>query len=671
MRTPSQKTCLALVAALTLLTATVATGYYVSILRDDGACMLHVPLLAIFALLYVWIALAFWTATLGFVRELVNIWRARARPAERGAPLGGGSRTAVVMPIHNEEPQQVFAGLAAMWESVQATGQAEHFDFFVLSDTTDPDIWLQEELAWARLVSELGENGRVYYRRRQRNVGHKSGNIAEFCREWGGRYTYMVVLDADSLMAGETLVRMVARMESDPRVGILQVPPTPIDGDTLFSRVQQFAASVYGPVFISGFTACSQGVGNYWGHNAIIRVTPFAECCQLPELPGAPPLGGKILSHDFVEAALMHRAGWKICTASDLGGSYEGCPGTLNAFSQRDYRWCQGNMQHLRLLFASGFRPASRVHFATGVMFYLTSSLWLLWMILGVIEQATRSGAHAGHTPSHVGLGLFVVTMGLLLVPKLWGYLVLLLQPHRMHAHGGILCGGLSVLLETAISVLIAPLLMASHVLFVAATLLGRRVRWTAQPRSEAGLDWRDALDQHGWQANAGLIAALAIALAAPGLFWWFVPVVAGPILAVPLAVLLASSKMGQASRIGGLFLISEEADPPPILQARSRRLLLFTGNSPADPFLRVLLDPAFHSLHLQILRAGRAGADDPSATRLKRIVAAGGLQNLGPEDKLALLSSERALQWLHEAAWARWPVGTLRRFSAELAAQP
>ena len=197
------------------------------------------------------------------------------------------------MPVYNEDPERVFAGLRAMWQSLVETGQQDGFEVFVVSDTRDPDIWVQEELLWRRWARELGRSARVYYRNRVENTSRKSGNIADFCRRWGGRYRYMIVLDADSIMAGETLVEMVARMERNPGVALIQVPPVPVNRSSLFARMLQFAGSLYGRMFTAGLSYWQLGTSNFWGHNAIIRVKPFADHCGLPKLPGSEPFGGE------------------------------------------------------------------------------------------------------------------------------------------------------------------------------------------------------------------------------------------------------------------------------------------------------------------------------------------------------------------------------------------
>ncbi|MEM1099172.1 MAG: glucans biosynthesis glucosyltransferase MdoH, partial [Planctomycetota bacterium] len=348
----------------------------------------------LFVVLFMWVAQGFWTATIGLLHMLrsspTSIVPYRPEPTPRLTPdrLAERARTAVVMPIYNEDPVRVFAGLEAMIRSIGQTGYGEAFDWHILSDTRDPAIWIEEQMQAQALRDAVGDRVNIFYRRRHFNTARKSGNLEEWATRFGSHYTYMLVLDADSVMDGDTVVEMAHRMVQDPQVGILQAPPTPVGRTSLFARCQQFAARVYGEVFTTGFSVWTSQDGNYYGHNALIRVEPFLEHCGLPILPGQPPLGGEILSHDFVEAALMRKAGYTVKIAYDLTGSYEECPTSLLDFAQRDQRWCQGNLQHMRLVMAKGFHPLSRVHLAMGVMSYVASPLWLIFMLVSLLVVA-------------------------------------------------------------------------------------------------------------------------------------------------------------------------------------------------------------------------------------------------------------------------------------------
>ena len=249
---------------------------------------------------------------------------------------------------------------------------------------------------------------------------------------WGKRYDYFICLDADSLMTGDTLVYLARLMDMNPKAGLIQTSPQPIGGKTLFARIQQFASALYNPLFALGTAFWYPGRSNYWGHNAIIRTEAFMTDAGLPILPGKPPLGGEILSHDFVEAALLARSGWSVWLVPEVGGSYEELPPTLADYAQRDQRWCQGNLQHSRLLPMKGLLAVSRMHLLFGVMSYMASVFWLALLMFATLESAWLNTANWAYFPDAGSLfptwpvsktfemlGLYSITMGMLFVPKL------------------------------------------------------------------------------------------------------------------------------------------------------------------------------------------------------------------------------------------------------------
>ena len=379
-----------IVAVTVLLAVTMLT----EILAANGLEVVEVFILVVFFVNFVLIALSFWTAVTGFVVRAMKRDPINLRPVAELRTAASGSittRTAVTIPVYNEDPRRVFAGLEAIYASLASAGGLEHFEFFVLSDTTRDDVAAEERCYWTDFRRRMYAGNRVFYRRREKNIGRKAGNIADFCNRWGYRYDHMVVLDADSVMSGETLVTMVRLMEANPQAGLIQTQPITIRQQTLFGRALQFGSRLVGPMLSSGLSFWHMGESNYWGHNAIIRTAAFIAHCGLPTLPGKPPLGGEIYSHDFVEAALLRRGGWRVYFVPDLEGSYEEMPGNILDFATRDRLRCQGNLQHLKLLCASGLHPLSRFHLLQGAFSYLSSPLWAAFLMLStadVVEQA-------------------------------------------------------------------------------------------------------------------------------------------------------------------------------------------------------------------------------------------------------------------------------------------
>jgi membrane glycosyltransferase len=564
-----------------------------SVIRVDGLSPLEILVFALFTILFAWIAASFWLACIGaYVRwKNIDVLPAASGPANH-YPAHRVSRTAIVMPVYNESALRTFAGLAVVRESVRAAGGAAGFDYFILSDTTEPTLQMVEEQEWRRLHDTEPEGHNIFYRHRPRNIGRKSGNIQDFCENWGALYDYMVVLDADSLMTGETLVRLVALMDGNPRAALIQVPPQLIGRESLFARIQQFSSSIYGPCHAAGLAFLQGTDGNYWGHNAIIRVRAFMRHCGLPRLPGEAPLGGEILSHDFVEAALLRRAGWDVLMAPTLGGSFEEPPPTIFDYLKRDRRWCQGNMQHARLVLAVGLRMPSRLHFVMGVMNYLASPLWLLLLISSAIEMYLSAqvipvtyfgrypvlSAPISHTVELVIL--LASTVALLYAPKILALLIASRDPLMRAAHGGRLRLFRSVVLECVFSTLLAPVVMLSHSWFVLSILCGRTTGWGAQQRDDRALPLWFVMRMFAPHTLIGIAATFAVYHYLPGEFWWFLPFLVGMSLAIPLVYFSSSLRLGNFARRLGFFQTPDEIGGMNILK-RLRAIMSKRTNLP------------------------------------------------------------------------------------------
>jgi membrane glycosyltransferase len=544
--------------------------------------------LGLFAVTFAWISIAFWTSVAGFVLQLLRLDPLSLRPSPpRGRPDAPIlARTALVMPVFNEDIHRVAAGFEATWRDLQASGDGEAFDLFLLSDSTDDAIAAREAAAVARARARLPGGRRIFYRRRQSNEGRKAGNIAEFCRRWGAYYDYMIVLDADSVMTGTCLTDLVRTMQANPAAGMLQTVPIPVRQETFFGRFVQFASTLYSPMLAAGMSFWQTDAANYWGHNAIIRVQPFMDHCGLPELPGKPPLGGEILSHDFVEAALIRRGGWHVYLLPEVEGSYEEVPGNVLDYAKRDRRWSEGNLQHLRLLGARGLHPLSRLYFVMGALAYGCSLLWLLMLTVSTLDAGSRALTVASYFgASHqlfpdwpvartaVMITLLATVAGMLILPKVFGLLICLLRPERRRGFGGGARVGVSALLELVFSIVIAPIMMTFHAFFVASVLCGRRVKWQPQSREGRQVAWDTALRSTGLAAVAGVIWGIGTAFITPIFFWALTPVLVGLVFAPVLVVVSSRLDLGGFLRRHGLFLTPSETRPPRALETLEARL--------------------------------------------------------------------------------------------------
>jgi len=581
-------------------------------------------------------------------------------------------RYTVVMPVYNEDSVKVCARIEAIYRSIEATGCLESFDFFILSDTRDLDLWVQEETSWTNLCRRLGGFGRIYYRRRVKNENRKAGNIGDFVRTWGGEYESMLVLDADSLMDGGDIVKMARIMESYPRLGILQTPPKLIRGVSVFTRLQQFAMRLYGPLFIRGLNFWQLNGGSYWGHNAMIRVKPFSDYCELPALPGKEPFGGTILSHDFVEAALMVTQGWEVWLAWDIEGTYEEAPPTLIDHLKRDRRWCQGNLQHLWLIFAKKLPLTVRMHLFMGIMAYLGSPLWFLFLLQGTFLAWDREHSGLSQLPfenfasrwfhingAEQSLILSAAVLGLLFLPKIMALALALFNKETRKSFGGGFSLIIGATMETFISILLAPCMMAAHSLMVLSIILGRAVGWGNQARETDGTAWVDAMAFHAIPTLMGAVWTYVAFQISPTFVAWMSPILLGLLLNIPVSVLTSRARYGRALQKKKILSTPEELNPPWVLT------LADNATAAVDPALdatqesrrglvAAVVDPYVNGVHVSLLE----NVDiTPAEEQLAERCLAEGPAALTKNELAELLYVAPAMLMMHRAVWLR-PAG-------------
>jgi membrane glycosyltransferase len=653
---------------LMLLQTGTATYFMREVLPYHGAEPLELAMLVLFAVLFCWVSAGFWTALMGFMVLLRGahndpylISREDAGPKE----IAADARTAIVMPICNEDVTRVFAGLRATYDSLARSNGGKdltHFDFFILSDSNQADVCAAEVDAWARLCTEVGGFGHIFYRHRVRRVKRKSGNIDDFCRRWGASYRYMIVLDADSVMTGDCLSTLVRLMQANQGAGIIQTAPRAAGRDTLYARIQQFSTRVYGPLFTSGLHYWQLGESHFWGHNAIIRLAPFMRHCALAPLPGTGAMAGEIMSHDFVEASLMRRAGWSVWIAYDLDGSYEEMPPNLLEELGRDRRWCQGNLMNFRLFLARGMHPVHRGVFATGVMAYISAPLWCLFLILStlLLAQHTLVDPQYFVAPKQLfpiwpewhpekALALFTATATLLFLPKILSVFLLIVKDAR--DFGGSLRLIVSLLLEMIFSMLLAPVRMLFHTRFVLGAFLGWAVGWKSPPRADNQTGWGEAVRRHGWHSLLGVAWGGAIYWLNPSYVWWLLPITGSLAISIPMSVLSSRVSLGRAMRKIGLFLIPEEKFPPRELQ---ETVALHAAAAPERGFIDAVVDPVYNAL---LCAVGRTHPNRPQgATHVRlamvRRALRGGPLSLTEKQRLSVLDDPQLLSALHFDVW-------------------
>ena len=569
---------------LTVVLTAIAMGLFLDVVASDGFDALDAVRVVLLAATTGWLAWGACTAVLGLIFPM----------EPRGLPDGWDGpqqRVAVLMPVYNEDASAVFANVLAMYEEIQASGHGDAFDFHILSDSTNEARAEEERRLYRDVLTRFGAGNRIFYRRRTENTGRKAGNIKSFVTASGGAYGAMLVLDADSVMSAETILEMVRRMDADPKLGLLQTLPVVTGQSSLFGRALQFSAALYAPIFTRGIAALQGRQGPFWGHNALIRIEAFAGSCGLPTLPGKPPFGGDVLSHDFVEAALLARNGWKVRVDPDLGGSYEEAPANLLEYAKRDRRWCQGNLQHSKIIGTPGMPYWSRTSLIQGILSYLASPMWALFLIASLMAVIVApapvyfpiegSGQPVFPQPErNKAIILVVGIVALLVLPKaliVWRGLV----QENLRPFGGKAAMASSAVIELVLSSIVAPINMMFQTRSVLQVLSGRDSGWPAANRSDGSVGLWTGLKATWWMMLTGIAAMTVAWFFAPKLLIWLWPVTVPLILAPFVISLTATPAIGRAAARGRVLLTPAETEPVPVL-SRARALhQVFAGPGP------------------------------------------------------------------------------------------
>lgn len=565
----------AVFVALTLGTVVAAVAVLARLLGGDGMGLVDIALLLCFIAMLPWNVIGFWNALIGLLllcgaRDPV----AHVLPAIRTPATGPlTARLAIVMPVHNEAPERVLDHLEQTVASLEATDASVVFEVFLLSDTQDPAIAAAEAALFDGWRRRSCWPGRLHYRRRSHNRDHKTGNLWEFLERDGSRFDHMLVLDADSLMSGAAILRLVRVMEGHPEIGILQHLVVGMPNASPFPRIFQFGMRHGMRAYTMGSAWWQGDCGPYWGHNALVRVAPFMRHCRLPELPGRPPLGGRILSHDQVEAVLMRRAGWQVRVVPAEDGSFEENPPTLSDFVKRDLRWCQGNWQYVRLLGRSGLHAMGRVQLLLAILMYVSGPAWVLFASIGLMRAMHGgdggSSAVLGAAAAWEGWALLAAMLGLVFAPKLAGVTQVLLTAQLRRDYGGGFRVMASTLVELLFGFVLGPIMAVAQSIFVLGLFGGRTIRWEAQLRDPRAVAWREAAWGLWPQTVFGLALVVAVFALAPTSARWWALLFCGPlVLSIPFAVATASAPFGRWLTRLGICRVPEETDPPAILLA-------------------------------------------------------------------------------------------------------
>jgi membrane glycosyltransferase len=540
-----------------------------SILGAGGWSLLDYLLLLCFAVGTPWTVVGFWNAVIGlwllhFHKDPAGAVAPFAAAGDLPTPVT--TPTAIFMTVRNEDPERAILRLRTIKASVDATGEGGAFSYFILSDTNDPTVAAAEEKAIAAWQAEAEDGRRITYRRRTSNEGFKAGNVRDFCERWGRDYELMLPLDADSVMSGATIVRLVRMMQAHPRIGLIQSLVVGMPSSSAFARIFQFGMRHGMRSYTMGQAWWVGDCGPFWGHNAVVRIRPFMEECELPLLPGKPPLGGHVLSHDQVEATLMRRAGYEVRVLPFEGGSWEENPPTMLDFAKRDVRWCQGNMQYVKLLDLPGLRPMSRFQLVWAVLMFLGLPAWTL--MLATLPLSAAEAQATAAFPAALAIGLYVAFFAMYLSPKIAGLIDAVLTKGGVASFGGPVRFAVSAVLELVFSFLQGAISSFRTTVFMVGLAFGKSVVWGGQSRDAYGISWATAAQNLWPQTLFGLVLCTLTWWVSPAAFWWSLPLTAGYLLSIPFAVVTASPALGRWFQRLGLAAIPEDLQLPAELKA-------------------------------------------------------------------------------------------------------
>ncbi|SEG58312.1 glucans biosynthesis glucosyltransferase MdoH [Bosea lathyri] len=559
-----------LVLALNLVTFAGLLYGLSHVLRAGGWTMADIVIFVAFLFGAPWTVLGFWNAVIGLwllhaTDDGLDQVAPFAAAGEAAAPIA--IRTAVLMTLRNEDPERAFRRLRVVKDSLDATGEGVWFDYFVLSDTNDPVVAASEELLAAEWAREIGGPARVTYRRRIDNAGFKAGNVRDFCERWGDRYELMLPLDADSVMSGPAIVKLARMMQAYPKLGILQSLVVGMPSQSAFARIFQFGMRQGMRPYTMGSAWWIGECGPFWGHNAMVRIAPFRDECHLPVLPGGPPLGGAVMSHDQVEATLMRRAGYEVRVLPQEMGSWEENPPTMLEFAKRDLRWCLGNLQYLKLLDLPGLKPMSRFQLIWAILMFLGLPAWTLMIALLPLKVIEDRGL--ADYPAGLAAFLYVLFFAMYLSPKLAGFADIMLTRGGTARYGGTVRFIASALIEIVFAFLQGAVSTFRTTLFMIGLAFGRaKIGWNGQSRDAHALSFATAFAGLWPHLLFGIYIFATLLVLSPAVLIWSLPLTAGYVLAIPFAMLTAWPALGGWLARRGLCGIPEDFEPPAELVA-------------------------------------------------------------------------------------------------------
>lgn len=550
---------------LVLATIAAMLGLAVIALSPGGFGLVDAALLVCFALTLPWMVVGFWNAALGFL-----IARFATDPLRATIPITANARddtpvtaaTAILLCIRNESPERLVRNLQAMMRGLAGTAYADRFHIYVLSDTSDAAVAIAEEQAFAVVADQWRGQLPLTYRRRTVNTGYKAGNIGEFCERWGKDHTFALVLDADSFMSANAILRLVRIAQSDPRLGILQSLVVGLPSTSAFTRIFQFGMRLGMRSYTLGSAWWQGDCGPYWGHNAILRLQPFLQHAQLPLPTDA---HDQILSHDQIEAVLMRRGGYHVRVVPEEYESWEENPPNLSEFIGRDLRWCRGNLQYWRFLAWPGLKFVSRCQLLFAMLMFIGSPGWIGLLVVGTLALAFAD------TPGAIirgdaGLAIFVAVLIMWFAPKIATVADILTRADARRSFGGALRFSASVAIETIFFILLSAIMWVGHTLLMIRLPFGGGAGWAGQIRDDHHVPFAHAARMFWPHTLLGIGALAILGMTHPGALPYALFLAGGPAVSIPLAMVSSLPGFGKILTRLGIGRLPEETAPPTVL---------------------------------------------------------------------------------------------------------
>jgi membrane glycosyltransferase len=539
--------------AVVAAVASGLTALLVAALAPGGWHAWKIVALTAFAFTTPWTGICAAHAVIGFAilvfcRDPIGLVFPAARDIRDDGPL---PPTAVALTVRNESMNVVLAALGHLLDELDRRGVVDAVTAFILSDTDDGPGAASEEADVGAFAAARHGEARVRYRRRSTNVGMKAGNLMEFFDHHAAGFELAIVLDADSEMSADAVLRLVRAMQADTSLGIVQQLTVGRPTEALFPRVFQFGMRAGMRVWATGQAWWQGAEGPYWGHNAVLRIAPFRTHCRLMPLAD----GSTILSHDQVEAALMAASGWGVRVLPIDDGSLEGNPPALPEFIRRDARWLTGNLQYLHLLTAPGLRAMGRWQLAQAILMFVGAPLYVIFAVACAAGAASTAGPPARPWLVVTLAGAWLCAI---YAPKLAGYVETLLIRCRRAAYGGFTIMACGAAAEFTFTLLLDPIMELSKTVTVIRGLLGFRTGWTGQNRASRRISWIEASRLLAVHTVFGLFLTTCL-LRDQFSLMLAAPFGVGLLLAIPFCVLTSSTYLGRRILAIGLFATPEE----------------------------------------------------------------------------------------------------------------